>query len=147
MSARSSIVDTLVEKLKLINGTGSYTTNVYDNVYAQHKFWDEVNDFPSIYVVPGSEIREYMPAAFKWGYLTVALKCYTKGEIPEQELEELLGDVEIVIDANRALIYETTPTQKETTEILITSIVTDEGLLVPYGVAEVTLNIRYQVLN
>jgi hypothetical protein len=143
MSARSKIVDALVAKFKLIDGTTPYSTNIYGNAFAQNKFWDEVIDFPCIYVVAGSEIREYLPADFKWGYINVSLKCYHKGERPEVLLETLLEDIETCIDSNRILVYDT---GKETTEILITSIVTDEGLLVPYGVAEVTLNIRYQVL-
>jgi len=143
MSARSSISSSLVEKLKQINGESPYITNVFNNVFAQHVFWTETNDFPCIYVVPGSEVREYLPGGFKWGFLNVSLKVYVKGETPVQQLEDLLQDIELVLDANRDLTYGT---NKETTEILITSIVTDEGLLVPHGVGEVTLNIRYQVL-
>lgn len=143
MSNRSSITNALVEKLKEIDGETPYTVNLFSNVYAQHKFWDECLDFPAIYVVPGTESREYLPGGFKWGYLNVSLKVYVKGETPIQNLEDLLQDVELIIDANRVLTYDTT---KETTEILINSIVTDEGLLIPYGVAEVSLTVRYQVL-
>lgn len=143
MSARSSITTALVDKLKLINGTGIYSTNLFDNVYAMHKFWDECNDFPSIFVVPGTEAREYHPAGFKWGFLNISIKLYTKSENPVQELENLLQDVEKLLDSNRNITYAT---GKETTEILITSIVTDEGLLIPYGVGEVTINVRYQIL-
>lgn len=145
MSARSSIVNALVEKLKLIDGTGTYQTNIYNNAYAKLKFWDEIQDFPAIYVVPGSESREYLPADFTWGYLNVSLKVYVKDDDPQQLLEYLLEDIENTIDANRVLVYNST-TNAQTTEILITSIVTDEGLLVPYGVGEINLQIRYQVL-
>jgi hypothetical protein len=111
------------------------------------KFWDEVNDFPCIYVVPSSESREYLPGDFKWGYLNISLKAYVKSEEPVQELENLLEDIETIVDANRVLVYDATTAGAETTEILITSIVTDEGLLVPYGVGEINLQVRYQVLN
>ena len=143
MSVRSSIAKALVEKLKLINGESPYTVNLFNNVYAQHVFWTETNDFPCIYVVPGSESREYLPGGFKWGYLNIFLKVYVKGETPIQNLEDLLQDIEIIIDANRVLTYDT---NKETTEILINSIVTDEGLLTPYGIGEVSLTVRYQAL-
>lgn len=146
MSARSSIVNALVEKLKLIDGTGTYKTNIYNNAYAKLKFWDEVQDFPAIYVVPGSESREYMPSDFTWGYLNISLKIYVKDEDPQQLLEYLLEDVEATVDSNRQLQYDSTRAAAVTTEILITSIVTDEGLLVPYGVGEVNLQVRYQVL-
>lgn len=143
MSARSSIANAIVEKLKAIDGTGIYITNLFSNAFALHKFWDEVNDFPCVYVVPGPETREYLPGGFKWGFLSIYLKIYVKEENPVKGLEDLLQDIEKVLDSNRNLIYNL---GKETTEILITSIVTDEGLLIPYGVGEVTLNVRYQIL-
>ena len=145
MSARASITSALVDALKLIDGSGTYQTNVFNNVHNKLVFWDELNDFPHICVVPGSESREYLPSNFKWGYLNVSLKLYTKGENPLEELEKLLEDVENVVDNNREIIYDVA-TNSRTTEILITSIVTDEGLLAPYGVGEVNLQVRYQVL-
>jgi hypothetical protein len=145
MSARSSIVKALVEKLKLINGIAPYNTDLSTNAFAALKFWDEVLDFPCVYAVQGSETREYLPADFTWGYLNISLKVYVKDEDPQQKLEYLLEDIETVINANRVLVYNT-DTNACTTEILITSIVTDEGLLVPYGVGEINLQVRYQVL-
>lgn len=145
MSARTSIINAIVEKLKGIDGSGKI--NVFNNVFAIHKFWDEVRDFPALYVVAGHETREYHPSAFKWGFLNVSIKAYVKGETPSQDLEYLLEDIETIIDANRDLVYDASNANASTTEILITSIVTDEGLLVPYGVGEVNLQVRYQVLN
>lgn len=144
MSARSSITNALVEKLKLIDGTSPYITNIFNNAYAQHRFWTEVTDFPCIYVVPGAETREYLPAGFTWTYLNISLKVYVKGEEPLAELEDLLEDIERVINANRVLAYDT---NKETTEILINSIVTDEGLLLPFAIAEVSLTVRHQAIQ
>ena len=146
MSRRTSIVKVLAEKLKAIDGTGSFKSNINNNAYSKLKFWDEVNDFPAIYMAPGTESREYMPAAFAWGFLNVSLKVYTKGEDAAQELEDLLEDIENVIDSLKGvLVYDTTHNYG-TSEISITSIVTDEGLLHPYGVGEVNLLIRYQVM-
>ena len=145
MSARASITNALVGVLKDIDGNGVYQTNIFNNVENKLRFWDELNDFPHICVVPGSESREYLPGDFKWGYLNVSLKLYTKGESPLEELEKLLEDVENVVDSNRVLLYDATNNSR-TTEILVTSIVTDEGLLAPYGVGEINLQVRYQVL-
>ncbi len=147
MSVRASISAALAEKLKLIDGTGLYNTNLYNNAYAKLKFWDEVNDFPAIYMSTGSETREYLPAGFKWGFLGISLKLYVKGENPATELENLLEDVERVIDSNRTLVYDSETPGAQTTEILINSIVTDEGLLEPYGVGEVNITVQYPVLT
>jgi hypothetical protein len=145
MSRRTSIVKALAEKLKGIDGTtGKYLSNIYGNAYSYMKYWDEVNDFPCIYMTNGTEVREYHPGGFAWGYLNVSLKVYCKGEDSSQQLEEVLEDMENVINANRALVYDTT-TGDETTEMLITAITTDEGLLVPYAIGEMNLQIRYAV--
>jgi len=145
MSRRTSIVSAITEKLKGINGTGMYSTNLYDNAHAKLKFWDEINQFPAVYVTPGTEMREYLPSDFKWGLLGVCIKIYVKGDTAAEQLEALLEDVERCIDANRVLKYDTI-NNYETTEILIQSITTDEGLLAPYGVGEINLQVRYQVL-
>lgn len=141
MSKRTSILKALAEKLKNIDGT-QYTSNIYNNAFAKLKFWDECNEFPSIYMSPGSEQREYLPGDFKWAFLGISLKLYCKGEDSSEQLEQLLEDVESVVDANRVLVYDTT-NNYETTEILISSITTDEGLLAPYAVGEINLQVRY----
>ena len=145
MSRRTSILKALTEKLKLIDGNSPYNTNIYSNAYAKLKFWDEVNDFPAIYMSPGSEQREYLPGAFTWAYLGVSLKIYCKGEDAQDQLELLLEDVETVVTDNRVLEYDAT-NHYETTEILVVSITTDEGLLAPYAVGEINLQVRYQLM-
>ena len=54
MSKRVSIVKALAEVFKTIDGTSPYTTNLTNNSYPKLKFWDEVNDFPAVYVHPTS---------------------------------------------------------------------------------------------
>lgn len=144
MSRRTSILKALAEKLKLLDGT-NYDSNIYGNAYPKLKFWDEVNDFPSIYMSPGTEVRDYQLSGFAWGLLGISIKIYCRGDNAQEQLEQLLDDVEKVIDTNRALIYNDT-NNHETTEILIASVTTDEGLLAPFAVGEINLQIRYQVM-
>ena len=145
MSRRTSIVKALAEKFKNIDGTtGTYKLNLFGNAYPYLRFWDEVQDFPAVYMAAGTEVREYHPGNLTWGFLTVSIKIYTKGEDSGQILEDLLEDVETVIDANRQLVYDVT-TQNETTEILVQSIVTDDGLLAPYAIGEMNIQVRYLV--
>jgi hypothetical protein len=91
------------------------------------------------------ELREYLPSEFTWGLLTLSLKLYCKSDSSQEQLEQLLDDVERCIDANRTLVYDT-ETGAETTEILVTSITTDEGLLAPYAIGEISLQVRYELL-
>lgn len=142
MSRRTSITRALVEKFKLIDGTYPYKSNIFNNAYSKLEFWDQVQDFPSVFAVSGAEAREYLPGNFTWGYLGISLKVYCKGENSDQMLEDLLEDIETVVDANRVLLYDV-ENNYETTEILITSITTDEGLLYPYAIGEMNLQVRY----
>jgi hypothetical protein len=145
MSRRTSIIRALTEKLKAIDGTAPYQTNLSNNAYAKLKFWDEVEDFPAVYLTPGSEQREYHPGDFAWGFLGIGVKVYCRGELAQDQLEQLLEDIERCVDANRVLVYDTT-NNYETTEILIQSITTDEGLLAPYAVGEINLQVRYAIM-
>lgn len=145
MSKRTSILKALVEKFKLIDGSAPYSTNIFNNAYPIIKFWDEVNDFPCVYGSTGSETRDYLPGNFTWAYLGISLKIYCKGENAQQQLELLLEDIETAVNANRELVYDAV-NNHETTEILVVSITTDEGLLAPYAVGELNLQVRYQLM-
>lgn len=145
MSKRTSILKAIAEKFKVIDGSSPYNTNLYNNSYPFLKFWDEIQDFPAIYITSSSETREYHPSNFAWGYVNMCIKVYCKGEDSQDQLEGLLEDLETVIDNNRQLVYDPEKGH-ETTEILITSIVTDEGLLAPYAIGEMNLQVRYQVM-
>jgi hypothetical protein len=145
MSRRTSIIRALTEKLKAIDGTAPYQTNLSNNAYAKLKFWDEVEDFPAVYLTPGSEMREYHPGDFAWGFLNIGVKVYCRGELAQDQLEQLLEDIERCVDANRVLTYDA-DRGYETTEILIQSITTDEGLLAPYAVGEINLQVRYAIM-
>lgn len=145
MSRRTSIVKALTSALQTIDGTGSFKTNLYGAAFAALKFWDQVDQFPCVYAVAGTETRQYLPSDFTWGFFNISLKVYTKGEQAPDQLEDVLEDIENVINANRQVVYD--DLGNHLTEILITSIVTDEGLLVPYAIAEVNMQVRYQIIQ
>lgn len=146
MSKRISITKAIAEKLKLIDGTAPYTSNLYGNVFAKLKFWDEVEDFPCVYMTPGQETREYHPGEFKWAFLSIALKIYTRGDQAQEELEALIEDVETCLDTQQGCVVYDTTNNYQTSEYSITSITTDEGLLAPYAVGEINILVRYQVM-
>ena len=143
MSRRNSIVDSLVVLLKTIDGTGDFSSNLYTNVENGLKFWDEVNDFPYVFAVPGDETRQYEASDFKWGFLAIPIKIYVKADNPAKELEDIMEDIENVVDANNGFEYST---GKKIEDMQIISITTDQGLLRPIGVGEMVLQIRYEVL-
>jgi len=144
MSARSKIVEALIVKLKEIDGSSAWQSNLYKNVYNRLKFWDEIDDYPSVFLNAGGETREYLPGGFKWAYLMVSIRIYVSDEEPEARLEEILEDIEKIIDENGNLVYDT---GKSIEDMKIISIQTDEGLLNPIGVGELTLQIMYNLYD
>lgn len=143
-SRRLGITNALVNKLKEINGNGDFNTDMYGNVHPRLKFWDEVNEFPSIHVSAGSESREYQSGGYKDRFLSMTLRVYVHSEDSVEALEELLEDIETVIETNSRLSYtDRRGDEQFTQQITIISIDTDEGVLEPLGVGEILLEVRY----
>jgi len=142
---RKKVVTALVDKLKGIDGNNPYNSNVSNNVDGHLKFLDEIQQYPKICVVAGDEFREYQPGEFKWRLLDITIRVYINDENDTQEtLALLLEDIERVIDDNDNLVYDDTvsPVQS-TTSLTIGSISTDEGVIAPLGIGEMTVRIRY----
>lgn len=145
MSSRTSIVKALVENIKQIDGATPYNSALYGNVEGRQVFWDEVNDFPYVCINAGTETREYQAADFKWGFLLVSIKIYTKGDDPQAELEDILEDIEYVLDLNHSSMVYNDVTGKKTCDIRVLQISTDEGVLHPIGVGEMLIQVRYDL--
>ena len=142
---RKKVVDALVNKIKLINGQYPYNSNVSDNVDGHLKFLDEIEQYPKVCVIAGDEFREYQPDAFKWRLLDLTIRVYIHDNNDTQEtLALLLDDIESIIDDNDNLVYDDTvdPSQS-TTSLTIGSISTDEGVIAPLGIGEMTVRVRY----
>lgn len=141
---RLGIVEGLVNRLKDIDGTGQFLTNVEENVSPRLKFWDEVEEFPAIHLNAGSETREYQAGGYKDRFLSITLRCYVQAEDAVAALDELLEDVETVVEENSRLKYkDRNNVDHFTQQITVVSIDTDEGVLEPLGVGEMLIEVRY----
>ena len=142
---RRKIVDALVDKIKLINGQHPYNSNVFNNVSGRLRFLDEIEEFPKVCIIAGDEVREYQTAGFKWRFLTLSIRAYVRNEEDAQEeLATLFEDIEKIIDENDALVYDASivPNGK-TTSMTVESIGTDEGVIAPLGIGEMSVTVRY----
>lgn len=144
-SRRKEIIEFIVTQLKEIDGavsgfdaTYTYNTNVFNNVFRKLKFLDEVNDFPSIYVSAGTENRDFNSQNLTTATLDATIRIYIYGEDDAQsQVDNLLQDVEHVIyslgdNSDKGIL-----------DITISNISTDEGLVTPYGLGEIELEISY----
>ena len=141
---RSSIVNAIVEKLKDINGSGGYLSDLNENISPRLKFWDEVEEFPAVHLNAGSETRAYQGAGYKDRFMSITIRCYVHDEDSVAALDGLLEDIETVIEENSRLTYtDRTGNSQSTQQITIISIDTDEGVLEPLGVGEMLIEVRY----
>ena len=144
-TARSKVVEALVKKFKGIDGRFPFNSNIFKNCKAGMVFLDEIQEFPKLCVVAGDETREYQPGGFKWRFLTLDVRVYVENQDdPQEVLALLMEDIERVVDDNDMLIYDDTvsPTLT-TTSLTVSSMSTDEGVLAPLGIGEMTLQCRY----
>ena len=144
-TARKKLVDALVEKIKRIDGNFPNNSNVFNNVHSGMIFLDEIQEFPKVCVVSGDETREYQPNEFKWRFLSLDIRVYVEDqEDPQEVLALLMEDIERVIDDNDVLTYDDTVSPNlTTTSLTLQSLSTDEGVLAPLGIGEMTLECRY----
>jgi hypothetical protein len=147
VSRRKEIIEFLVERLKEINGQQSiydasyiYKTNLFNNVFRQIKFLDEINDFPALYLAAGTEIRNFQSQNLTVANLDAIIRAYVYGEDNSQDISnQLVEDIEHIIynigDFPEMGILD----------ITIESVTNDEGLAAPYGIAEIELQIVYRL--
>ena len=141
---RQGIVDAIVTKLKVIDGNGAFHTDLNDNISPRLKFWDEVNEFPAVHINAGREVREYLTGGVKNRYLSITLRCYVNEEDAVNALDALLEDVETVLEDNTSMTYkDKLGVSQGIQQITVLSIDTDEGVLEPMGVAEISAEVQY----
>ena len=75
-SRRANLLKSIAEKLKDIDGSGAFLTDLQNNVHPRLKFWDEVDEFPAVHLNAGSESRQYQGGGFKDRFLVVTIRCY-----------------------------------------------------------------------
>jgi hypothetical protein len=140
---RQAIANALKNKLLEINGRGSYVSRIAE-AYTQLKFYDDIHNFPAIFVIPGTETRTYQAANYRDRYLDLRIMLFVKEENPLEACEGLLEDIETVIETNGTLVYEDrTGTTQTTHDITVLTISTDEGTLDPISIGEITVRVHY----
>ena len=144
-SRRTEIINFLVTELKKIDGGIStfnsnytYNTNLFNNVERKLKFLDEINDFPSLYIAGGTEIREFNSENLTTATLDATIRAYVFSEDNSQsDIDNLVQDIEHVI-------YNIGDnSSKGIQQFNIANISADEGLLTPYGLSEIEITIQY----
>ena len=143
---RKEITDFVIANLKKINGGLSsfnsnytYDTNLFSNVFRGLKFIDEINDYPAVYMQAGEEERFYETEGFTTASLDILMYLYVKEEDSQHRIEDLMQDIEHVVynlPDNSTL---------GVADIVIDSMLSDEGLMAPFGIGELKISVFYQI--
>jgi hypothetical protein len=132
---RTQIINALISDLE------SNTEVASGNVHKRYKYLDEINDFPSITFVARNEDRVHYGGANKFARVSVDLRGYVFAEDQLDKAESLAANVETkVID-----VFASNHRDLEVDSALVTSFRTDEGLMSPYGVADLSFIITYSL--
>ena len=143
-SRRANLLKAIAEKLKDIDGSGAFLTDLQNNVHPRLKFWDQVDQFPAVHLNAGSESRQYQAGGYKDRFLAVTIRCMVNEEDAQDALNILMEDIETVLEDNAELEYvDKLNNTFKTQQITIVSIDTDEGVLEPLGVGEILIEVRY----
>ena len=112
------------------------------NVHKHFKFLDELNDFPSVCFVAGTERRDQLGANRRLATIDIALRGYVFDENNVDKAEILAQNVESKVASFSANVAARA---NGVSDARVVSFRTDEGLLQPYGVADLEIQILYDV--
>lgn len=146
---KREMLEALVRELRLIDGGTSvfdshytFELDCHENVYPQYRFLEEINDFPTVCFSVVEETISHIGGDVRYKTALINLRGYVHENLGEWEdsnwwAEALLDDIEHVLryirERNRCFI-----------DVRILELSTDEGIMAPYGVADMILAITYE---
>lgn len=140
MARRTEILNYLVDRLSTISTTNGFLTNV-SKVHRSYKYLDDINDFPTITL--GGTPREDLVQigdGQNLRSLRQSIRAYVMSDDDSlYDSENLARDIEQVVTD-----YAASTANLSVHRSQVLSIVTDEGLFSPYGIADVEVEIAYE---
>lgn len=153
MARKRDITNLLVTQLKRIDGSvideplnpySPHTTShdLDQRVFSRFKYIDEINDFPTICIYNATESRIHIGAGVKYANYNANIRGYikTSEDTSITDADTLLDDIEFILQGMRK-----EDCSLEIVDVRILSTETDEGLFSPYAIAEVNVEIVYEV--
>ena len=134
---RTQIINALITHL------ASNTSILEDNISRNYHVLDEVNDFPALTMIPRSEARDHRGAGRKIATFAIQMRAYAfdgDGNEIINVTEDLGEEIDSAVDTFAASARE-----HEVEESRVIAFTTDEGLFAPYGIADLEIQIAYEV--
>lgn len=134
MTRRTEIINAL------INDFVATGVVLRGNAIRRLAFLHEVNDFPALCTVSGSESRFHYGANQRFAQLSLGIRGFVYDELAIGLAEQFGRDLESVVDS-----YARSHPDIGLQEARVVSFRTDEGLYLPYGIVDLDLEITYEV--
>lgn len=130
MSRRTDIVAQLRVDLSMLATTSSILKTI-----------DEINDWPAITFTPGNESRTHFGGGTRWGQTLIQLRGYTYDDTVDAmtAAESLARSIEDTIDR-----FRYAHPSLNVVQMRVLSIRTDEGIMEPYGIADLSIELTYE---
>ena len=156
MARKSEVLGLLEKELRKINkeletrievpgAPYKFKTKV-QNVERRFKYIDDINAFPTICFYITNEARRHIGGGIRYAILTINVRGYVTTSMEDRlnaidVADNLLEDMEVIING---ISFLDDAHDLNIEEARILSVVTDEGLFDPQGIAEITAEIVYQ---
>ena len=137
---RTQIVEALVSDIH-----GNIARMLPTNVTRQMVFLNEVNDFPFVCMLVEPETRFHYGAGHKLATLAISLRGYVFDGDSGGEVLDLAEDLGIDIETAAIEPFAEAHRDLGVEFAAVESFRTDEGLMSPYGIADLTITITYEV--
>lgn len=105
--------------------------------YRGMKFLDQINEFPAFYVHVKTENRTHIGQANKLAIIEMDIRAYEYSDSLDA-IEDVVRSVELAIESFSLDGVD---------EARITHVSTDEGLLLPYAVGDMSLEVLYRIIQ
>lgn len=138
--------------MKLINGAEhvvpgcpfspyTYKNNVFDNVTDQFKFLENINDFPTVtFFQTSPEQRFERGGGEVYATVTYVVRCYFLTSENDEQADDFIEDLQYSINS-----FKYTQTNGDLVDLRIQAVSSDEKMLEPYGIAEVSIALVYRL--
>jgi hypothetical protein len=152
MSTKGTIVKDLIAHLNLIDGSlhevagcpfspYQYKNNLFGNATDQFMFLENINDFPTVsFFQSSAESRHPQGTGEVYGTATFLARCYFMASENEEQADDFIEDLQYSINS-----FKYTQTNSDLVDLRIQAVSSDEKMLDPYGIVEVSLVLVYRL--
>jgi hypothetical protein len=152
MSFKNTILQNLITHMKLINGQihnvpgcpfspYTYKNDLAGNVTDQLKFLENINDFPTVtFFQTSPEQRIERGSGEVYGAVNYVLRCYFMASDNEEQSDDFIEDLQFSINS-----FKYTQNDGNLVDVRILAVSTDEKILDPYGITEVSFVLVYRL--